>query len=117
MQKKRTLKPIAAALGTTFAVALTASPVASAGENPFELSEFASGYMVAGDHEGACGEGKCGGDKAEGEGACGEGKCGGDKAEGEGACGGDKAEGEGACGGDKAEGEGKCGEGKCGGAA
>ena len=101
MQKKRTLKPIAAALGTTFAVALTASPVASAGENPFELSEFASGYMVAGDHEGACGEGKCGGDKAEGEGACG----------------GDKAEGEGACGGDKAEGEGKCGEGKCGGAA
>ena len=101
MQKNRTLKPIAAALGTTFAVALTASPVASAGENPFELSEFASGYMVAGDHEGACGEGKCGGDKAEGEGACG----------------GDKAEGEGACGGDKAEGEGKCGEGKCGGAA
>ena len=42
------------------------------------------------------------------EGKCGEGKCGGDKAKGEGKCGGDKAKGEGKCG------EGKCGEGKCG---
>lgn len=30
-------------------------------------------------HEGKCGEGKCGADKAKAEGKCGEGKCGGDK--------------------------------------
>jgi uncharacterized low-complexity protein len=105
MAKKYQLKPIAAALGTTFAVTLAASPLVNAAENPFSVTTFESGYMVAGDHEG-----KCGGDKAEGEG-----KCGGDKAEGEGKCGGDKAEGEGKCGGDKEEAEGKCGEGKCGG--
>ncbi len=109
MAKNMRLKPVAAALGTTFAVTLAASPLANAAENPFSVTSFDSGYMVAGDTEGKCGEGKCGGDKAEGEGKCGEGKCGGDKAEGEGKCG------EGKCGGDKAEGEGKCGEGKCGG--
>ena len=104
MAKNMKLKPIAAALGTTFAVTLAASPLVNATENPFSVTSFDTGYMVAGDAEGKCGEGKCGGDKeAEGEGKCGEGKCGGDKeAEGEGKCGGDKeAEGEGKCGGDK----------------
>jgi len=81
------------AAATTFAVSLAASPLASAAENPFELTEFSSGYMVA-EGEGNCGEGKCGEGKGEGEGNCGEGKCGE---------------------GDKGEGEGKCGEGKCGG--
>ena len=91
MAKKQQLKPIAAALGTTFAVTLAASPIVNAADNPFSVTTFESGYMVAGDTEGKCGEGKCGGDK-EAEGKCGEGKCGGDK-----------------------EAEGKCGEGKCGG--
>ena len=97
MIKNTKLSPVAAALGTTFAVTLAASPLVNSTENPFSVTSFESGYMVAGGHA----EGKCGGDKHEGEGKCGEGKCGGDKAEGEGKCG------EGKCGGDKAEGEGK----------
>ena len=103
-------KPLAAAIGAAF-LAASVSPVASAASNPFSAITLSGGYDIAnhGEHEGKCGEGKCGGDKAEGEGKCGEGKCGGKKAEGEGKCG------EGKCGGDKAEGEGKCGEGKCGG--
>ena len=91
MAKNMKLKPVAVTLGTTFAVTLAASPLASASENPFSVTTFESGYMVTGDAEGKCGEGKCGGDKEA------EGKCGGDK-EAEGKCG-----------------EGKCGEGKCGG--
>jgi len=100
MAKNLKLKPIAAALGTTFAVTLAASPLANAAQNPFSVTAFDTGYMVAGE-EGKCGEGKCGEgktkkekmstDEAEakekameekaggGEGKCGEGKCGGDK--------------------------------------
>ncbi|MGR8948613.1 MAG: HvfA family oxazolone/thioamide-modified RiPP metallophore, partial [Gammaproteobacteria bacterium] len=81
MAKKPSLKPVSAALGTTFAVTLAASPLVNAEQNPFSLTNLESGYMVAGDHEGKCGEGKCGGDKEA------EGKCGGDK-EAEGKCGG-----------------------------
>ena len=96
MLKKRTLKPVAAVLGTTFAVALAASPIANAANNPFSLTEISTGYMVADQAEGKCGEGKCGegkaknkkesegksrvakdGDKKSDEGKCGEGKCGG----------------------------------------
>ncbi len=86
MLKKKTLKPVAAVLGTTFAVALAASPIANAANNPFSLTEISSGYMVADQAEGKCGEGKCGEGKAkdkkesEGksdEGKCGEAKCGG----------------------------------------
>ncbi len=96
MLKKKTLKPIAAALGTTLVIALAASPIANAANNPFSLTEISSGYMVADQAEGKCGEGKCGegkaknkkesegksrvakdGDKKSGEGKCGEGKCGG----------------------------------------
>ena len=106
MAKNLKLRPIAAALGTTFAVTLAASPLANAAQNPFSVTAFDTGYMVAGDAEG-----KCGGDKTEAEG-----KCGGDKSEAEGKCGGDKTEAEGKCGGDTSEeAEGKCGEGKCGG--
>ena len=90
----------AALLGSTF--------IAQAGGNPFASQELSSGYSLAAHekgHEGACGEGKCGGDmKAE------EGKCGGDKASKEGKCGGDKAVKEGSCGEEaKAGHEGKCG--------
>jgi uncharacterized low-complexity protein len=93
MAKKLKLKPLAAALGTTFAVTLAASPMANAAENPFSVTAFDTGYMVAGDAEG-----KCGGDKGT-EGKDAEGKCGGDKGT-EGKCGGDKGT-EGKCGGDK----------------
>ena len=104
MSQDTKLKPIAAALGTTFALSLSLSPIANAADNPFSVTELSQGgYMVADAHggEGKCGEGKCGEDKAEGEGKCGEGKCGEDKAEGEGKCG------EGKCGEDNAEGEGE----------
>ena len=98
MLKKRTLKPVAAVLGTTFAVALAASPIANAADNPFSLTEISTGYMVADQAEGKCGEGKCGEAKAK-----------------------DKKESEGksrvAKDGDKKSDEGKCGEGKCGGQA
>ncbi len=103
MLKKRTLKPVAAALGTTFIVAFTAFPVAKAAENPFSLTEISSGYMVADKAEGKCGEGKCGGGKAT------------DKKEAEGKCGGEKSHK--AKDGGKKSSEGKCGEGKCGGQA
>ena len=108
MLMKRTLKPLAAALGTTFVVALAASPIANAADNPFSITEISSGYIVADKAEGKCGEGKCGGAKAkdtkETEGKCGEGKCGGGKSHE-------------AKDGGKKTGEGKCGEGKCGGQA
>ena len=98
MLKKRTLKPVAAVLGTTFAVALAASPIANAADNPFSLTEISGGYMVADQAEGKCGEGKCGEGKAK-----------------------DKKESEGkarvAKDGDKKSDEGKCGEAKCGGQA
>ena len=109
--KANCIKPLTAAVGAAFVSSVALTGAAVAAENPFELTDLDSGYMVAGKdkgEEGKCGEGKCGGDKGE-EGSCGEGKCGGDKGE-EGSCG------EGKCGGDKGE-EGKCGEGKCGGAA
>ncbi|MGB5278845.1 MAG: hypothetical protein WBO73_00435 [Gammaproteobacteria bacterium] len=108
MSDKSFKKPLAIAMGATFAAALSASPVANADSNPFGMQNLSSGYMQLA--EGKCGEGKCGG-KSEKEGKCGEGKCGG-KSEKEGKCG------EGKCGGMKEkekEKEGKCGEGKCGG--
>jgi len=102
MSKKST--PIAAALGTAFALSIATSPVAADSANPFGMSDLVSGYSVAmGDKpaEGKCGEGKCGADKK----AAGEAKCGAKKKEAK--CG------EGKCGGDKKK-EAKCGEGKCG---
>ena len=99
MAKSPELKALAAAIGTTFAVTCAISPIASAAGNPFGITQFQSGYMVAGE------EGKCGGEKAT-EGKDAEGKCGGEKAtEGKDA--------EGKCGGEKATEE-KGAEGKCG---
>lgn len=97
MVKNSELKTVAALLGTTFAVTLAIAPIANAAENPFGITQFQSGYMVAGE------EGKCGGNKGA------EGKCGGEK---------DKKDkkdkdAEGKCGGKKATGE-KAAEGKCG---
>ena len=64
MSKKFELKSVAATVGTVLAASAIAMPSASAAENPFQMNELASGYMVA-EKEGMCGEGKCG-----------EGKCG-----------------------------------------
>jgi uncharacterized low-complexity protein len=96
---KKSLKPVASAIGAAFAGSMLLAGAANAAENPFGLTELNSGYMqMAGSHgggEGKCGAGKCGGEKKDGEGKCGEGKCGGEKKDGEGKCGAGK------CGGDK----------------
>ena len=108
MSDKSIKKPLAIAMGATFAAALSASPIANADTSPFGMQEMAGGYLQVA-AEGKCGEGKCGGAKPKTEGKCGEGKCGGAKPATEGKCG------EGKCGGAKPKTEGKCGEGKCGG--
>ena len=55
MQKKITLKPLAAAIGATFVVSLAASPLVNAAENPFSMNEFSTGLMVAGTEGQKCG--------------------------------------------------------------
>ena len=48
MSKMTNLKPIAAAIGATFAVSLLSTSV-NAAANPFNMNDLsASGYMVAG---------------------------------------------------------------------
>jgi len=92
---------IGAALGATFTVGAIAASTLVNAANPFQAVDYSQGYMVAENHEGGCGEGKCGAnksvgaDKAKHEGKCGEGKCGTNNAK-------------------KSGTEGKCGEGKCG---
>jgi len=85
MVDKKKISPLSTALGASFTISLTVSPVVHATDNPFEVTSLGSGYMVADSHEGKCGdkkdsEGKCG-DKKDSEGKCGdkndsEGKCG-----------------------------------------
>ena len=113
MSKITKTNAVTAAIGSAFALTLAAAPAANAAENPFQMSELSSGYMVASNHSGAegkCGEAKCGGNKDEEASKDSEGKCGGDKAAAEGTCGGDKAAAPAA-----KSAEGKCGEAKCGG--
>ena len=100
MVDKKKISPLSTALGASFTISLTVSPIVNAVDNPFEVTSLGAGYMVVDSHEGKCGEGKCG------EGKCGEGKCG-DKKDSEGKCG-DKKDSEGKCG-DKKDSEGKCG--------
>ena len=61
MSKVHSFKPLAAAMGATFAVTLAASPIANAAENPFQIQELSGGFMVAGE-AGKCGS-ICGGEK------------------------------------------------------
>ena len=88
--KSKIVNPVAAAVGVAFVSSLAASTTAVADDNPFSTADLESGYQLAGEkgEEGKCGEGKCGGDKADegekgAEGSCGEkdkgeeGKCGG----------------------------------------
>ncbi len=101
MFEKAKLTALATALGLTMVIALLASPLVRADENPFSISNAASSLTVAGE-DGKCGEGKCGDSKedekcgdSEKESKCGDGggdtKCGdsGDDAKcgGEGKCG------------------------------
>ncbi|MGD8514632.1 MAG: hypothetical protein PVF52_03390 [Granulosicoccaceae bacterium] len=117
MSKKTTMKPLAAALGTAFALGVAATPAAADNANPFGMTDLSHGYQQIA--EAKCGgqkadkmqaeEGKCGAQqKAEKKGTeakCGEGKCGeGKKATAK--------EQEAKCGAKKPEA--KCGEAKCG---
>ena len=52
MSEKKRLKQIGTALGTTFAMLFIASPLVTASDNPFEITEISSGYMLA---AGSCG--------------------------------------------------------------
>ena len=113
---KKSIKPVAAAIGAAFAGSMLLAGGASAATqagNPFGLAELNGGYaQIASNHgEGKCGgakpaEGKCGGAAPKAaEGKCGAGKCGGSmEKSAEGKCGGAAP---------KAA-EGKCGAGKCG---
>lgn len=100
MKTKSELKPLVVAVSAALATGTFAISAANADENPFQMKELSSGYMVA-DAHGAAQEGAAEEEKTE-EGKCGEGKCGGEKSDA------DAPEEE------KTE-EGKCGEGKCGG--
>ena len=70
MSKSHNFKPLAAAMGATFAVSLVASPIANAAANPFQMNQLSGGFMVAAE-SGKCGN-ICGGtnpqfDKKTGE--------------------------------------------------
>jgi uncharacterized low-complexity protein len=99
---KKNVTPLAAAIGTAFALSIAAAP-ASADVNPFGMTDLSAGYQQVA-------EGKCGAQnkavKKGTEAKCGEGKCGNAKEM--------EKNMEGKCGGAKAKSEGKCGEGKCG---
>lgn len=109
-----TKTPLAGAVGAAFIASMTLAPLANAAENPFQVTQLASGYALAeaekAPADGKCGEAKCGAAKTDAASAdaakAKEGTCGDAKAK-EGGCGDAKAA-EGKCG------EGKCGEGKCG---
>lgn len=109
MEKKSTPRPLAIALGTTFAVTLATTAIAETQGNPFAAVEYQGGYRVAADEA----EAKCGASMGMGTDATkGEAKIDASKA-------GDAQQdvaaaksGEGKCGG--ASGDAKAHEGKCG---
>lgn len=72
---KQVRKPLSIALGAAMVASLGAAGIANAETDAdlFSMEELDSGYLVAGEGEGSCGEGKCGG----------EGSCGGDGEDGE----------------------------------
>ena len=84
MNKK--FKPSSAVVGSLLASSVAMLGTTNSLADGFGAKELSGGYMQLASadkgKEGACGEGKCGGEKkAKGkEGACGEGKCGGSKA-------------------------------------
>ncbi len=114
--KKLHKSPLAIAIGSTLVSGLTSTAIQAettlnSEENPFSITELATGYMQTAEadsgsdkmKDGACGEGKCGGAMQKGaEEKTAEGKCAGNKPMPV------------ANESDKSK-EGKCGEGKCGG--
>jgi len=69
---KKTL--IAAAAGSAFVAGMSATPIASATDNPFSMQSLDSGYMVAQagkTTDGKCGQGKCGSMSKATENKCG----------------------------------------------
>ncbi len=104
--KKRSLKPLAIAVGAALTLGVASIPVANANTSPFQGQKLQNGYNLADNHattdEHASDTAK--GDKEDANGKCGDGKCG--KAK-DGKCG------KGKCGKDKKD-HGKCGTGKCG---
>lgn len=113
MTKKSSQRPLVAAVSAALATSLFAINTANAEENPFQLNQLSSGYMVAESKvegqmppdDGVKREGSVGDDKL-GSGQCGEGKCGTNAKSGEGELTGSA--------GDNKLGSGQCGEGKCG---
>ncbi len=105
MEKKSTTRPLAAALGTTFAVTLAAAPIAHAEGNPFAAIEYQAGYRVAAEEA----EAKCGASMGMGDDAAKTDAVKSADAQKDAAA--DKS-GEGKCGG--ASGDDKAHEGKCG---
>ncbi|MCF6202292.1 MAG: hypothetical protein L3J59_01280 [Methylococcaceae bacterium] len=94
--KKINKTPLAIAVGGTLLSSLASTAVlagsnSSVDENPFEISELSSGYMLTAKSDsdekgskkmkdGSCGEGKCGSSMMKGsEEKTAEGKCAGDK--------------------------------------
>ncbi len=76
---ERKMKPIAVAVGTAFAAALTAGAMAESDSDLFAVDELDRGYGLLADAHGD--EGSCGEEGKDEEGSCGEGEC------GEGKCG------------------------------
>ena len=65
---------IAAAAGSAFVAGMSATPIASATDNPFAMQSLDRGYMVAQagkTADGKCGQGKCGGMNKATENKCG----------------------------------------------
>jgi len=104
------LTSLSAVIGAAFATSVALAPIASAADASFTATHLQTGYTLADNTEGKCGEAKCGADKAKKK-AKSEGNCGADKKM-EGNCGADKADrkakAEGSCGADK-KAEGNCG--------
>jgi uncharacterized low-complexity protein len=110
-QHNKTLKSLSLAIGATFVATMATSTFASAataGNNPFAMSDLHSGYSQVAEmaKDGKCGEGKCSSDKLKAKKAK-DAKCGANKAKTEEAkCGANKA---------KADEAKKAKEAKCGG--
>ena len=102
MQNRYSKKPLTLALGAAFALAGGAAQASL-----FQLSDLASGHMVAAADEAKAGEAKCGANCEKNMV-----KKGTAEADAKAAC--DKAKSEGKSGSKKEKAEGKCGEGKCG---
>ena len=111
------VKPVAIAVGAAVAGSLMLTQAASAGSNPFSMTELQNGYMVSvfssmGETEkhgeGKCGAGNCGGEFQVSEVHSGARTIGADIKPREG------KSGAGTWGGNAKGGEGKCGAGKCG---